>query len=136
MSDIIGKSRMTKASTQTTFKLRALAPALLLTLVASPVLASACSDQIATIERRLNSSGAVSTTGTASADGTVASNPSQGLKAPPAGKPTDASTTPNNASVDKARGLIEQARKQDAAGDEKGCENTMTEAKKAAGSLP
>ena len=67
----------------------------------------------ATIERRLNSSGAVSVTGTASADGKVASNPSMGLDAPPGGKPTDPSTTPNAKSVDHARHLIEQARKEE-----------------------
>ncbi|GJD39625.1 hypothetical protein OICFNHDK_2087 [Methylobacterium bullatum] len=149
MFDIIGKHRMTKALRETRTSsdkahspttasplIRVLVPALVFTAIAGPAFASACSDQIATIERRLNSSGAVSVTGTASADGKVASNPSMGLDAPPGGKPTDPSTTPNAKSVDHARHLIEQARKQEAAGDAKGCENTMTEAKKAAGSLP
>lgn len=129
------KSTSTK-STLRKSALRALAPALLLTVAASPVLASACSDQIATIERRLNSAGAVAATGSTPSDGKVASNPSQGLQTPPAGKPSDPATAPDGSSVEKARGLIAQARKQEAAGDQKGCEDTMTEAKKAAGALP
>ena len=90
------RTSSTKAHSPTTASplIRILAPALVFTAIAGPAFASACSDQIATIERRLNSSGAVSVTGTASADGKVATNPSMGLDAPPGGKPTDASTTP------------------------------------------
>jgi len=38
--------------------------------------------------------------------------------------------------VKEARELIEKARAQEKAGDQKGCEDTMTKAKEKAGALP
>lgn len=101
-----------------------------------PALASPCSDQIATIEKRLDSAGAAAVTGTVPPGGPTSSHSEKALAAPPAGKPTDPSARPSASGVEGARDLIRRAKAQDAAGDVKGCETTMTEAKEKAGALP
>jgi hypothetical protein len=110
--------------------------ALVLLGAASPVLASSCSEQIATIERRLDSTGAEQVTGKEPAGGPTTSHSSKALDQAPKGKPTDPTTTASAGGVSEARDLIKKARAQDKAGDMKGCEDTMTEAKKKAGALP
>lgn len=109
---------------------------LLAVSVAGPALATPCADQIATIERRLDSAGATAVTGTVPPGGPTSSHSEKALDAPPAGKPTDPSTRPTASGVEGARELIRRAKAQDAAGDAKGCETTMTEAKEKAGALP
>ncbi|KQP90818.1 MULTISPECIES: hypothetical protein [unclassified Methylobacterium] len=114
----------------------ALPAALILLGTAGPVLASSCSEQIATIERRLDSAGAEQVTGKEPPGGPTSSHSDKALDHAPKGKPTDPSTTASAGGVAEARDLIKKARAQDKAGDMKGCEDTMTEAKKKAGALP
>jgi hypothetical protein len=98
--------------------------------------ASSCSEQIATIERRLDSAGAERVTGKEPAGGTTSSASPKALDQPPGGKPSDPATTASVAGIKEARDLIAKARAQDKAGDVKGCEDTMTKAKEKAGALP
>jgi hypothetical protein len=112
-------------------------PAALVMLgAASPVSASSCSEQIATIERRLDSTGAEQVTGKEPPGGPTSSNSAKALDKAPNVKPTDPTTAASAGSVEEARDLIKKARAQDKAGDKKGCEDTMTEVKKKAGALP
>ncbi|KQO78383.1 MULTISPECIES: hypothetical protein [unclassified Methylobacterium] len=110
--------------------------ALILLGAAGPAVASSCSEQIATIERRLDSAGAEQVTGKEPPGGPTSSHSDKALDHAPKGKPTDPSTTASAGGVSEARDLIKKARAQDKAGDMKGCEDTMTEAKKKAGALP
>lgn len=125
--------------TRPTMPTRALASALVLSaslLAAGPALASSCAEQIATIERRLDSTGAEAVTGTVPPGGPTSSHSPKALDAPPAGKPTDPSVKPSASGIGEARSLVARARAQDKAGDAKGCEDTMTQAKEKAGALP
>ena len=116
---------------------RLVLPAALVMLgAAGPVLASSCAEQIATIERRLDSAGAEQVTGKEPPGGPTSSHSDKALAQPPKVKQTDPSTTASAGGVSEARDLIKKARAQDKAGDMKGCEDTMTEAKKKAGALP
>lgn len=110
--------------------------ALTMSALAGPALASTCSEQIATIERRLDSAGADAVTGSTPPGGPTSSNSPKALDKPPSGKPTDPAAQATASGVEQARDLVRQARAQDAAGDRKGCEDTMTRAKEAAGALP
>lgn len=110
--------------------------ALVLLGAAGPALASSCSEQIATIERRLDSAGAEQVTGKEPPGGPTSSHSDKALDHAPKGKPTDPATTASAGGVSEARDLIKKARAQDQAGDMKGCEDTMTQAKKKAGALP
>ncbi len=99
-----------------------------------PVAAAAtpCAEQIATIERRLESPGAKAVTG-----GTPATTGSpKALAAPPPGRPSDPATVPQADHIAEARGLIATARDQDRAGNTQGCNDTMTRAKELIGALP
>ncbi|KQT07535.1 hypothetical protein ASG40_14120 [Methylobacterium sp. Leaf399] len=102
----------------------------------APAFASSCTDQIATIEKRLDSAGAATVTGTVPPGGPTPPASGKALDAPPAGKPTDPAARPTASGVEAARDLIRQAKAQDKAGDVKGCEATMTQAKEKAGALP
>ena len=110
--------------------------ALVILGAASPVSASSCSEQIATIERRLDSTGAEQVTGKEPPGGPTSSNSPKALEMAPKVKPTDPSAKPTSSGVSEARELITRAKAQDAAGDAKGCETTMTQAKEKAGALP
>ena len=110
--------------------------ALVLLGAAGPALASSCSEQIATIERRLDSAGAEQVTGKEPPGGPTSSHSDKALDKAPNVKPTDPSAKASAGGVAEARDLITKARAQDKAGDMKGCEDTMTEAKKKAGALP
>src|SRR4051812_8942410 len=98
--------------------------ALALLGTAGPVLASSCAEQIATIERRLDSAGAEQVTGKEPPGGPTSSHSDKALDAAPEGKPTDPTTTASAGGVAEARDLIKKARAQDKAGDMKGCEDT------------
>ncbi|MGE7414641.1 hypothetical protein [Methylobacterium tarhaniae] len=109
-----------------------IAASLLLPLVATAAAATPCAEQIATIERRLESPGAAAVTGsTPSAAGSP-----KALAAPPAGRPSDPATVPQAGRIAEARGLIATAREQDRAGNAQGCNDTMTRAKELIGALP
>lgn len=108
----------------------------LLLVQGGSALATSCAEQIATIERRLDSAGAMKVTGDARESGPTSSNSPKALEKPPAVKPTDTNAKSTSAGVDEARELIVKARAQDKAGDKTGCEDTMTKAKQKAGALP
>ncbi len=63
-------------------------------LAASPALAVNCKDDIATVERRLNSAGAEQVTGKEPPGGPTSSNSPKALDKPPEGAPSDPSTKP------------------------------------------
>lgn len=119
--------------------MRALAALSIITVALLPcqtALASSCSEQIATIERRLDSAGAEKVTGKEPPGGPTSSNSPKALDKPPAVKPSDRKAQPTAAGIREARELIQKARAQDKTGDEKGCNDTMTKAKEKAGALP
>ena len=103
---------------------------------AAPALAVSCKDDISTIERRLNSAGAEKVTGTKPPGGPTSPGSEKALDKPPSGEASDPSLKATAASVSDAKALLEKARTQDKAGDEKGCQETMTKVKETAGALP
>lgn len=118
-------------------RLRIVLPAALVMLGSvAPAFASSCSEQIATIERRLDSTGAEKVTGKEPPGGPTSSNSPKALDKAPNVKPTDPDATATAGGVAEARVLMKKARAQDQAGDMKGCEDTMTQAKEKAGALP
>ncbi|MCJ2138169.1 hypothetical protein MKK69_29665 [Methylobacterium sp. J-026] len=104
--------------------------------VATPALATSCSDEVDTLQRRLDSAGAASVTGTTPPGGTTSSNSPKALDKPPALTPSDASVKPTAAGVEDAKKLVAQARQQDKAGNAEGCRDTIMKAKEKAGALP
>jgi hypothetical protein len=102
----------------------------------APTLAVTCKDDISTIERRLNSVGAEKVTGTKPPGGAVSAGSEKALDKQPSGAPSDPSVKPSASGVSEAKALLEKARTQDKAGDEKGCQETMTKVKQTAGALP
>ena len=110
----------------------AVTTALLAASATAPALASPCGEQIATIERRLDSPGAATVTGST---GTQTGSP-RALPTPPGGQPSDPSVTPSPDKIAQARDLIAKARAQDKAGQTDACESTMSQAKTLIGALP
>ncbi|GJD48577.1 hypothetical protein OPKNFCMD_1299 [Methylobacterium crusticola] len=108
------------------------ASGLLALATAAPAFATPCAEQIATIERRLESPGAASVTGSTP---TQTGSP-RALPAPPAGPPSDPASKPTAAGIEQARTLIAAAKDQDRAGNAAACEDTMTRAKEMIGALP
>ena len=102
-------------------------------LSAAPSWATPCGTHIATIERRLESSGGAKVTG---AQANPAADSHSPKAAGPAPAATDAAQQPNAEKISEARGMIEAAKKQDQAGDQTGCEATMTQATQMIGALP
>ncbi|WP_018260974.1 hypothetical protein [Methylobacterium sp. WSM2598] len=98
----------------------------------APAFATSCAEQIATIERRLDSAGAASVTGST---GTQTGSP-RALPTPPGGQPSDPGVKPDPQKIAQARALIAKAREQDKAGKADACEDTMTQAKTLIGALP
>ncbi|KMO40205.1 hypothetical protein VQ02_08410 [Methylobacterium variabile] len=105
---------------------------ILVPLLATAAAATSCAEQIATIERRLESPGAAAVTGEAP---TRTGSP-RALAAPPAGQPSDPAVRPDAQRIAEARGLIATAREQDRAGKAEACADTMTHAKELIGALP
>ena len=103
---------------------------------AAPALAVSCKEEIATVERRLNSAGAETVTGKEPPGGATSSNSPKALDKPPEGKPSDPETTSTAGGVEDAKTLLETAKTQEKAGDEKTCQDTMTKVKEKAGALP
>ncbi|WP_420813103.1 hypothetical protein [Methylobacterium currus] len=108
------------------------AASILVPLIATPAAATPCAEQIATIERRLESPGAAAVTG----DTPTTQGSPKALAAPPAGRPSDPATAPQAGRIAEARGLIGTARDQDRAGNAQACNDTMTRAKALIGALP
>jgi len=102
----------------------------------APALAISCKEDISTIERRLDSAGAEQVTGKEPAGGATSSNSPKALDKAPEGKPSDPSTKSTAGGVAEARKLLDTAKAQDKAGDEKACQDTITQVKEKAGALP
>lgn len=111
-------------------------PAALLVLAAGPALASSCSEEIATLQRRLDSAGAEQVTGTAPAAGQTSSDSPKALKKPPAGQPSDPGSKPTAGGVGEAKTLLAQASEEEKAGKAEACRQTVMKAKEKAGALP
>ncbi|SFV16611.1 hypothetical protein SAMN02799631_06473 [Methylobacterium sp. 174MFSha1.1] len=109
-----------------------IAASILVPLGAAAAAATPCAEQIATIERRLESPGAAAVTGETP---TTQGSP-KALAAPPPGRPSDPATVPQAGRIAEARGLIATARDQDRAGNAQACNDTMTRAKELIGALP
>ena len=109
--------------------------AVVLALGPLPVRATPCAEQIGTIERRLDSQGAIRVAGLASGHAVRLGSP-RGLAAAPDGAPSDAAMIPTSDHISQARGLIARAAVEDHGGDQRACENTMTQAKGMIGALP
>ncbi|MEE7447680.1 hypothetical protein MRF4_07545 [Methylobacterium radiotolerans] len=104
--------------------------------VATPALATPCSDEVDTLQRRLDSAGAAAVTGSTPPGGTTSSNSPKALDTPPGLTKSDAAVKPTASGVEEAKKLVAQARQQDKAGDAQGCRDTILKAKEKAGALP
>ena len=109
----------------------------LLALAAAPLpaLATSCAEQIGTIQRRLDSAGAVQITGLQ--DGhTLRSGSPHGVAGPRLDAPSDPALISTAGHIADARHLLARATDEDRTGAQRACENTMTEAKGMIGALP
>ncbi len=109
--------------------------AVALALAPLPVLASSCAQQIGTIERRLDSAGAVEISGLQTGHALQVGSP-RAVRAARLDAPSDRAMIPTAVRVAEARTLIIRASDEDRRGDKRACENTMTEAKGMIGALP
>ena len=109
---------------------------LLLAAGTAPALATPCADEIATLERRLDSAGAAQVTGTVPPGGPTSSNSPKALDRAPDTKPSDPAVKPTAAGVGEERKLVERARAEDKAGKAEACRDTILQAKEKAGALP
>ena len=112
------------------------ASALLLGLTHVPARASSCAEQIGTIERRLDSAGAVHVAGLQEGHTIRSSHSSKALAGAPTSEPSDAAMVPTAAHVAYARQLLSRAVEEDRQGHQRACEDTMTQAKGMIGALP
>ena len=103
---------------------------------APPALATPCADEVSTLQRRLDSAGAVAVTGKTPPGGPTSSNSPKALDTPPKLTESDAAVKPTAAGVEEAKKLVAQASQQDKAGDAQGCRDTIMKAKEKAGALP
>jgi hypothetical protein len=100
-----------------------------------PALASSCGEQIGTIERRLDSAGAIQITGLQEGH-TLRTGSPRGISAVRLDAPTDPETLSTASHIAEARILIARASGEDRQGQQRACENTMSEAKGMIGALP
>lgn len=107
----------------------------LVALAPLPALASSCMEQIGTIERRLDSAGAVQITGLQEGH-TVRTGSLRGISAAHLDDPSDLDMVSTAGHVATARALIVRTSEEDRRGDKRACENTMSEAKGMIGALP
>ena len=108
---------------------------LFLAIAPLPALASSCAEQIGTIERRLDSAGAVQVAGLQEGHSLRTGSP-RGVTTTRRDAPSDPDTVSTADHVAQARVLIVRAADEERRGDKRGCENTMTEAKGMIGALP
>jgi hypothetical protein len=104
----------------------------------SIVIASAtpCSEHIATIERRLNSAGAVAVTGSTTGQQPVAQGSPKALTTPPPGPASTGDSTPTPQRLAAARAAIDRAKDFERQGNQAACDDAMSEAKQLLGALP
>lgn len=109
--------------------------ALVLAAAPLPALASSCAEQIGTIERRLDSAGAIQVSGLQPGH-TLRTGSPRGVGTVRLDAPSDPETVSTADHVAIARTLIIRATDEDRRGDQRACENTMSEAKGMIGALP
>ncbi|GJD59541.1 hypothetical protein [Methylobacterium dankookense] len=109
---------------------------LLILANAAPALATPCAEEIATLERRLDSAGAAQVTGTVPPGGATTSHSPKALDQAPNVKPSDPAAKPSASGIDAARKLVEKARAEDKAGQADACRDSILQAKEKAGALP
>src|SRR5215211_5377088 len=98
-------------------------------LLAAPALAQTpCAEQIATIERRLNSEGAVAVTGARPSGQAPVEGSPKALPAPPAVRSSTDAPAPTPERIAAARVSIDKARSFDRQGNAQACNDAMTEA--------
>ncbi|GBU18091.1 hypothetical protein AwMethylo_23060 [Methylobacterium sp.] len=131
--DPIARKRETPMSLT---RLPILLPALALALAAGPALASSCAEEIATLEKRLDSAGAAQVTGKAPPGGAPAAHSDKALAQAPGTKPSDPATKPSAGGVTEARTLLAKAKDEEKAGKAEACRDTVLKAKEKAGALP
>jgi hypothetical protein len=100
-----------------------------------PAIASSCVEQIGTIERRLDSAGAVQVFGL-QAGHILRTGSLRAVNMVHTDPPSDPQAAPTADHMTKAQVLIIRASDEDRRGDQRACENTMTEAKGMIGALP
>jgi hypothetical protein len=108
---------------------------LILATLPLPALASSCAEQIGTIERRLDSAGAVQISGLQAGHVLRTGSP-RGVTTVRLDAPSDPDTVSTADHVSAARILITRAADEDRRGDKRACEHTMTQAKGMIGALP
>ncbi|GJD96106.1 hypothetical protein [Methylobacterium iners] len=106
-----------------------------LALAPFPVLASSCAEQIGTIERRLDSAGAVQVSGLKPGH-TLTVGSTRAVTTVRLDAPTDPDAVSTAGQIEGARILLIRAADEDRRGDKRACEHTMTEAKGMIGALP
>ncbi|KAA0111053.1 hypothetical protein CIW48_30910 [Methylobacterium sp. P1-11] len=107
----------------------------LLSCSALPVLASSCTQQIGALQRRLDSVGAVRVAGLEPGH-TLTTGSLKALPRVLPVQPSSEQTTPTRESVAAARLLIREALDEDREGNQRACENILTDAKRLIGPLP
>jgi len=98
-------------------------------------MASSCAEQIVTIERRLDSPGAIQIAGLQDGHSVRTGSP-RGVDTNRRDAPSDLVMVSTAGHVAVARTLIIRAAEEDRRGDKRACENTMSEAKGMIGALP
>jgi hypothetical protein len=100
-----------------------------------PALATPCAQQISALQRRLDSIGAVRVAGLEPGH-TLTTGSTNALRRYLADKPSDPRVTPTRENVAAARTLMQEAIAEDGEGNQRACENILTDAKRLLGALP
>ncbi|AWN39585.1 hypothetical protein [Methylobacterium durans] len=98
-------------------------------------LATPCAQQIGALERRLDSIGAVRVAGLEPGH-TLTTGSIKALPQPLAEQPSEPRLKPTRENVLAARTLIQEAAAEDREGNQRACENILTDAKRLMGALP
>jgi hypothetical protein len=104
-------------------------------LTSGSAFASSCAEEVTTLQKRLNSSGARTVAGESQVGATPLGT-NKALDVAPTTMPSEAASRSSPGGVEAARSLVEKAAVQGKAGDAEGCRDTIMKAKEAAGALP
>jgi hypothetical protein len=117
--------------------MRTLLPLLAAVLACSglPALATPCGQQVGAVQRRLDSVGAVRVAGLEPGH-TLTTGSVKALPRALAEPPSDPQLRPTRENVAAARLLIREALEEDQEGNQRACENILTDAKRLIGALP
>jgi hypothetical protein len=100
-----------------------------------PALATPCGQQVGAVQRRLDSVGAVRVAGLEPGH-TLTTGSVKALPRALAEPPSDPQLRPTRENVAAARLLIREALEEDQEGNQRACENILTDAKRLIGALP